>query len=422
MANIIFNLRTMKGTDPQMIYLVYWFGDKDRLTYSTGLKVEPKFWNPSQYRVRNVVECLSKDTINNYLNRIQADTEAHITELKASMKPVTKEALKQYLNNYTNPIATSGNALADFVTEFVSNGTSKINPSTGRFVTLRTVQAYKKFAEYLKGFEAKTKRRIDFADVDLDFYEDFTGYLRDVGLATNTIGKYIRILKAILNEAAEKGVNKHSAYKSHRFKVVQEESENIYLSESELTQLYDFDFSKHPRLERARDLFLVGCWTGLRFSDFTRITSKDIQGGFINIEQQKTGKRVLIPLHPVVSEIWEKYGEHLPPNISNQKLNDYIKEVCKMAELNSPEHKAITKGGVKRSTQFEKWELVSTHTARRSFATNLFKSGFPAISIMQITGHKTEKAFLKYIKVTPEEHANLLRMHWIKQGSHLRAI
>jgi integrase len=112
----------------------------------------------------------------------------------------------------------------------------------------------------------------------------------------------------------------------------------------------------------------------------------------------------------------------LPKALTNQKFNVYIKEVAKLAKIKDLTHKAITKGGTNVSKQFEKHELVTSHTARRSFATNLYKSGFPAISIMKITGHKTETAFLKYIKVTPEEHAKLLYMHWIKQDQHLQVV
>lgn len=133
------------------------------------------------------------------------------------------------------------------------------------------------------------------------------------------------------------------------------------------------------------------------------------------MEQQKTGGHVAIPLHPVFLKIWEKYDGQLPNNISNQKFNDYIKEVCQIAEINATVFKSITRGGRKETTSYEKWQIVSSHTARRSFATNLYLSGFPAISIMKITGHKTESAFLKYIKVTSEEHAKMLMEHWKKK-------
>ncbi len=209
-----------------------------------------------------MTECVTKDIINNRLNELETVTEKHITELKAQGKAVTKNELYSFLNSYTNPKDTSGNALTDFVRDFVRNGAKKINPATGRYVTLRTVQAYQKFEDYLHAFENKEKRKYDFQDIDLDFYEDFTAFLRNAGLATNTIGKYIRILKAVLNEATEKGINTNTAYKSHRFKVVEEINDNIYLTETELKLLYDLDLSNSKRLERVRDLFLVGAWTG----------------------------------------------------------------------------------------------------------------------------------------------------------------
>lgn len=421
MATVLFKPRTLVGATPQPIYLIYRFGRNDKLAFPTGLKINPQYWNKRNNRARDLVECTTKDIINARLNQLETATDKFIMHLKAEGKQPSKEKLRDFLNNLANP-KNSKPTFADFINEFVDNGTTKINPTTGRYITLRTVQGYRKFRDYFAQFEAQQKWKYDFEDIDLDFYEDFTAFLRKVGLATNSIGKYIRILKAVLNEATEKGLNTKTAYKSHRFKVVEEDADTIYLSEKELTQLYDFDLSNNKRLERVRDLFLVGAWTGLRFSDFTRITSNNIKGNFIEIEQQKTGKRVLIPLHPVVSDIWKRYGEALPTNITNQKLNDYIKEVCKIAGLTEYEYKAITKGGVKTSTRYEKWELVSSHTARRSFATNLFLSGFPTLSIMQVTGHRTEKAFMRYIKVTPEQHAKMLQLHWTKKGSHLKIV
>ena len=113
------------------------------------------------------------------------------------------------------------------------------------------------------------------------------------------------------------------------FKNVSEESQAVALSEDELDTLASFDFSHSPRLERTRDLFLVGCWTGLRFSDFTRIREENIKDGMITIQQQKTNEFVTIPLHPVFLRIWEKYNGNLPGNISNQKFNDNLKDVGK---------------------------------------------------------------------------------------------
>ena len=121
-----------------------------------------------------------------------------------------------------------------------------------------------------------------------------------------------------------------------------------------------------------------------------------------------------------ILEIWRKYNGVLPQSISNQKFNDYIKEVCKLAKIDSTELKSITKGGLRAQHSFKKYDLITSHTARRSFATNLYLSGFPAISIMAITGHKTERAFMAYIRVTERQHSELLRKHWMKEGTYLK--
>ncbi|MCL1942947.1 MAG: site-specific integrase [Candidatus Azobacteroides sp.] len=420
MANVIFKPRTLVGATPQPIYLIYRFGRNDKLAFPTGLKINPQHWNKRTARARDLVECITKDIINNRLNELEAITERHITKLKSQSEAITKEGLRDFLNNYINPPKNNTNTLRGFLIDFIEKSPNRTNKKTGTIIGKKTQLGYKRTLSYITRFEAHTKQTYDFKDLGLDFYNNFTKFLQSNKLATNTIGREIKTLKIILNEAKSRGKELNREFLNGCFVVMTEESENVYLNENELALLYNFDFSNNKRLERVRDLFLVGAWTGLRFSDFTRITKEHIKGNFIEIEQQKTGKRVLIPLHPVVSDIWKRYGEALPPNITNQKLNDYIKEVCQIVGLTDYEHKAITRGGVRTSTRYEKWELVSSHTARRSFATNLFLSGFPTLSIMQVTGHRTEKAFMRYIKVTPEQHAVLLQAHWAQNGNYLR--
>ena len=168
---------------------------------------------------------------------------------------------------------------------------------------------------------------------------------------------------------------------------------------------------------------MVSAWTGLRFGDVTRITKDNIEDNeFINITQSKTGDPVVIPLHWTVKYMLDKYGGELPKPISNQKFNDYLKELCRIVGIKDEVHKSITIGGKRISKKYEKWQLVTAHAGRRSFATNLYKQGFPALSIMQITGHQSEKSFLKYIKVTPREHAEKLKEFWRQRGDHLRKV
>lgn len=419
MANILFRLRTTHTARPQQIYLVYRFGQNDKLVFPTGLTISPKYWNNKTSRPRDMVECTEKDVIANALSELEKDTNKYITTIKGANKLLTKEALRNYLETRNNPVRKSN--FLDYCNYFAMSADKRINPSTGRTISKNTIREYKRVNAYIQAFAEYSKKNISFADINLDFYNDFIEYLANKLYAgTNTIGKYIQDIKTIMNAATAEGINTNLQYKSPRFRAISEESESVYLSEKELQILENYDFTARPALERVRDLFLIGAYTGLRFSDFTRIDKTAITDNNIHIIQQKTGKKVVIPLHPIVVDIWNKYGEQLPRTISNQKFNCYIKQVCKIAGITEPITKHFTKAGIRQSTNAPKWEYVGTHTARRSFATNLYLSGFPAISIMQITGHKTEKAFLRYIKVSGEQHANLLRLHWIKNGQYIK--
>ncbi len=151
---------------------------------------------------------------------------------------------------------------------------------------------------------------------------------------------------------------------------------------------------------------------GCRFSDLEKVGKTDIKDGFITFRQQKTNAKVTIPLHPVVLEILDKYDFNLPEPISNQRFNEYIKEAAQMAGIDTPETITRTVGNALKSETYPKYQLISSHTGRRSFCTNQYKRGLPTLMIMSISGHKTEKSFLKYIKVTQTEHASMMKKAW----------
>jgi integrase len=138
---------------------------------------------------------------------------------------------------------------------------------------------------------------------------------------------------------------------------------------------------------------------------------QNITDNKIRLTTQKTGELVYIPLHSKVRKIIEKYQGELPPSISNQNMNDYLKEIGKLAKITDLFETKQTKGGKVVKNASEKFNHITTHTARRSFATNAFLADIPAISIMKITGHKTERAFLSYIRVTAEQNADKLLNH-----------
>ncbi len=368
------------------------------------------FWDSERQRVKTSMYCPYRDKVNYALDGIFDVLNSYIVETTHKGGAVTKESLREVLNIHFGKVRRKAGTFHDFFQEFIEENESRVNRRRGgQVITYRTRRRYIRTLEYIKEYESGISRLLDFDDIDTSFFESFVAFLQSRRLATNTIANKVSDVKAVMGAAFERELTGNVRWRA--YKKATEQSDAVALDEKELERIRLCNLSRHPRLARIRDLFLMECWTGLRFSDIMSLCQENIKDDVIVVQQKKTDNYVTVPIHPVFREIWERYGG-VPIHISNQKFNKNIKEVCKAARINTGVIKSITKGGKKVTTKYRKWMLVSSHTGRRSFATNLYRSGFPSISIMSITGHRTESAFLKYIKVDKEEHARMLAEHW----------
>lgn len=275
-----------------------------------------------------------------------------------------------------------------------------------------TLKQYNNSLAKLKAYENKMKVKLTFDNIDYVFYNAFLTYcIKDLKLSSNSIGNIIKGIKLWMNSAHEEGLHTNVVYSTRSFKKPAESSENIYLSESELKTLKT-TIMPNKHLEHVRDFFLLACYTGVRSQDYSKLNKSNLinDGKMFKVRTEKTNEEVIIPIHPEAKRILEKYNG-TPKTISNQKFNEYIKIVCEIAGLNEMITLSMTVAGKRVSTTKPKHKCVSSHTARRSFATNAYKAGVPSLAIMAITGHRTEKVFLHYIKVTKEEHAMLSSEH-----------
>ncbi|SFD98588.1 site-specific integrase [Thermophagus xiamenensis] len=424
MATIQFQLSKSKKATEKIVYVRLFHSKELDQWVSTKIKVNPAHWSNRQQLIKPQYDQKGQNAVFIGLKRYLEDNLSKIISYSEVGKGWLKQAVNSYFEGkpfeYSVGKATisrkrTNTSLFEYIEDFIQQSQNAINPRTGKPLNKIVIGDYIRTFNLLKEYSRSKRTKLDFEDINLEFYSKFVAYLQKKNYSANTVGKFIKNLKVFLNKATEEGINTNLAYKSHRFVKIQVDTDNIALTENELKQLDDLDLSNKPYLERVRDLFLVGCWTGLRFGDLTNITPDKIQDGFINIVQSKTGDRVIIPLHSVVEKILAKYNGNLPPAISNQKTNQYLKEIGKLAGLNDTITLTTIKGGKKQAETYQKWQLIKTHTARRSFATNLYKAGFPSHSIMRITGHKSESSFLKYIKVSPQEHAQLLAEFWAKR-------
>ncbi|MEN8250130.1 MAG: tyrosine-type recombinase/integrase [Bacteroidota bacterium] len=387
-------------------------GRKLKTTALTRQQVNPNFWNNDRGEVRQVAAFKDKVEFQRKLDDLRYFIKKEF-DAAPDQTFVDHAWLNQTIDKFYNPdkYIGKGTTLFGFIKNFIQNAPKRINPKTGKNISYKVLREYAVTFDYLKKY-AKLYGEPDFCDIDMDFYNNFVSLLRDQKLKTNTIGHKIDTLKTFLNEATEKGINTFMIYKNRNFKSLSEESHNVYLSEDEILMLNNYDFSDNERLERVRDIFVVECWTGLRFSDVDKVKIEKIDDGLMTIKQGKTGDSAIIPIHPFVNSILKKYGGRLPEQISNQKFNVYLKELAEIVGINQEVVRYENTINGDKEVHYKKYKLITSHTARRSFCTNAYKMGVPILAIMAISGHKSEKAFLKYIKLEQEEHARMALNLW----------
>jgi integrase len=285
----------------------------------------------------------------------------------------------------------------------------KVGTHKGDGIGEKTVVQYKQTVNLIKDFlKDKRKKDLELPDVNEVFYNSFVDFLGNKrGYAKNTIGKHIKNIKAAINTLPLEIRSKCEFIEPRKCVKLSEDIENIYLNEEQLQAIADADLHANY-LDRIRDEFLLLAWTGCRYSDLGKLSKENIlKGGkYFKFEQTKTKAKVVIPILPEAMRILEKYNYEMPTPMANQKFNEYLKEVCKAAGLTDEVKIERTIGGKKQGESKPMYMCVTAHTARRSFATNLYKRGLPSLAIMAVTGHKTEKAFLTYIKIRGEENAS----------------
>jgi len=398
----------VKNSKPTLIYLSFYYEGK-RLRISIKEKILAKNWNQEDQKARRSEEGHAQ--LNQRLEKLTSDYQKAYRILLSLNKKITPDSLIEQVDEINNVVNKSNKTLMGFINDYIETAVYKVKHGT--------IKSYKTTQSVLKKFQAHRRKRIDFDSIDLNFHDEYTAYLsKNLNYSGNTVGKHVKNLKVFMGEAKERGLTNNTDYLKKGFRVFKEDIDNIYLSEDEIRKLFDLDLSQKERMAFARDLFIVGCYTGLRFSDFSQIKRENIRNGMITLRTQKTNELVTIPVHPLVEVIMNKYkgkyANSLPPAFANQIMNGYLKDIGKLAEFEESVLISKTIAGKKTSRTFKKHELITTHTARRSFATNLFLQEFPAISIMKITGHRSEKNFMNYIKMTPHQNAEKLRKHWEK--------
>ena len=258
----------------------------------------------------------------------------------------------------------------------------------------------------MKRYQSSINKTLLITDIDTDFKTFFENYCITQNYAPNTISRTIRFIKTICIHAKSKKENVNPDL--YNIKVKYYKVESIHLTFDELNKIENIEKNKLTEsLENTKDWLIISCYTGQRVSDFLRFTNDMIRiedgKSFIEFTQKKTAKIMTVPMHPKVIEILNKRNGMFPYAISDQKYNDYIKDVCEIAEITQMVHGSMktetapkSKIYRKETKMFKKCDMVTSHIGRRSFASNFYGT-IPTSLLKNITGHSTETMFLTYI-------------------------
>jgi integrase len=397
MASTTFYLNTNKADKKGRAPIILQCDHRgQRFKYFTGEKIDPRYWSKS--KTSYVKPSYNDDeTLDNYLKSLVSKVEKIVRDAKTDDKTLTIEFIQRKFLETANQ-KPDGSFLGLFDKYIAASKNTK---------TAGTIKNYENVKNALKDFSTEKEVILQFDLINYSFYEQYVDYLlTKKDFSNNTVGKHVKTLKSFLTWATENNYNRNLEYR--KFKVARESIEIVYLTDEELNSLYNFKL-KDKTLDQARDLFCFGCFTGLRFSDIATIEKNNISRDEIKVRTQKTKDIIVIPLIPKAAAILKKYNNKLPV-FSNQKLNLYLKTLAQNAKINQKVAIQRYRGAKREDSMSPKHELITTHTARRTFITLSLEKGIRPEVVMAITGHKDYKTFKAYIKITDTvKKAELLR-------------
>lgn len=392
-----------------LIYLYFSYGIK-RVKYSVGYKASLAQWDLKKQRIKNIRSYIGKDKVNKDLAYYEQSILEKYDDLYHKFgdnvdNNMIKSSLDIIVRKKGLPIEKDETTLSflDLCNKYISDKGSSIAPTT--------VRKYKQAINLLGKYENSFKTTLTFDMIDLAFFSSFNSFLEKKNFGIGTIGKHVKSIKTFMNYATSQGYTKSLKYKTSSFTIGKQQSTAIYLSETELNQMREEDLSKTPNLERARDIFLIGAYTGQRVSDFNRLTNDDIVSidgiqyfKFVQTKNRKQGKEVLCPVTKDIKEIMDlRYGGKTPPRMLDKDINTNIKLVGEKMGFNELIKHEYTKGGKVITEMIPKYKLIKSHTARRSFCTNMYLKKMPVFDIMLFSGHTSEREFYKYIRIKDEK-------------------
>jgi integrase len=412
MPNVKFNLRQRVKNEPTLIYLKFRYRPGSPLTWATRQKIRPKDWDFKKQRAKSSFKNPLLSDINAFLDKVEKTTLSIYTKAITHGENLRVAEFKQRLETaFFGQFQENQNSLLKFIPRYLEERKRRPGYKRGTDKVLFT------WYNILKEYSEYKNKSIDYDQINWRWLEDFKNFLFvEKKESINYAAKGIEVIKQFVNEARRRGYTDNRIVTERGFSVQKIQTNKIVLYWDDLDKINNIDFSGielyngigRDRLERVRDILIIGCYTGLRFNMIPKISKDLIKQGkgvkYIEVFTQKTDTKVAIPLLAPLERVLEK-NDYRAPKMIHKEVNKTVKILCKLAGITEKVQWRESKGGKLNIRTREKWEVVTAHAFRRSFATNFYLLGFPESSLMKITGHSTGKQFHQYINVGDQLNA-----------------
>jgi integrase len=429
--NITFVPFDKKKEKTSLRAFVYHRGQEYRI--SVGESVSTRYWNENKGRCKLVREYQDGATINKNLDDIER-LITDIIKMYGLVTPTEAQVRNDFKNRRKNITIEAGGVSDE--RQYLVKYAEKYMKDSDR--AKNTKGSYRTTINKLIEYEKKYHVKLRFADIDINFCNKFKKWMlestytkKDVEYhyTKNYIGAIIKNIISFMNKSKNNTLHGFTGYKDGDFRAEKEDVDAIYLNTEEVERIYRLEFTeelllkngfakKKNNLKRAiaalneeRDRFLIGCYTALRHSDYSRIDVLNFNENLISIWTVKKDKKVYIPVHYRLREIMQRRNNILPGKISEQKHNEHIKVIGRLAGIDSDVLLTKTRGGVRENITGKKYKFITSHTCRRSGASNMYLAGIDVKFIQDILGHSKPEQTLKYIKVASEDNAKRLQNH-----------
>lgn len=404
MYKITFNLKTPKSQTESLIFLFVTINN-DRIKISTQQTIIPYLWDFNKKRptiskikidkYKNQIPAIEEKLflIKQHLNNLTAEITKYIVGKELENKEPSIHELKRLLNEFLSPSKATQpalNVIVNFLSYFIvecRNGVRK--QPNGKVYRNSTIDTYQVLRNSLIEYQKKIKQVLVWEMIDKGFYKDFILWHEKNGCSTGYIGKLIKIIKSSMRISLEEGIHKNEEFRKRYFFVSRIHKKRVPLSKIEVETIEKLELPTNSILDLTRDIFLLGCYFGLRISDLKKIGLHNIKiendVHILEINTVKTDHLVKIPINTKANQILKKYDFKLP-KFSEQAINRNLKKIAQLIDLSS-----------------DRANYFTIHLSRHTFATMSYQIGIPSLYIMSVTGHKSERAFLNYINIKPNE-------------------